>query len=83
MLVIGEPAVDWAAVLDVVWASFLAGVGVTAAFALAILGATRAGELRRDGRELWAGAYAGLMMIALAVVGAAVVLGIVVMTQKD
>lgn len=79
---LAESVVDWGAVLKVVWSSLAAGIGVTAAFALAILGATRAVDLRRDGRAFAAGGYAALMVLAFAGVVAAVVFGIVVMTQK-
>ncbi len=77
-----ESAVDWGALLEVVWTSLLAGVGVTAMFALVILGATRATDLRRDGSAAAAGAYLVLGVLALAVVTASVVFGVVVMTQK-
>ncbi len=73
---------DWAALFEVIWSSLAAGVGVTCVFALGILGATRAVDLRRDGHATAAGAYAVLMVLAFVVVGAAVVFGIVVMTQK-
>ncbi len=82
-MLIADPVIDWNALLDVLWASFLGGVGVTAAFALAILGATRAVYLRRDGHVLAAGAYGALMVIAGVAVVAAVVFGVVVMTAKD
>ena len=42
--------VDTDALLTVVWASLLAGIGVTAAYGLAILGGVRAIELGRSGR---------------------------------
>jgi hypothetical protein len=80
---IADPVVDWAALLDVLWASFVGGVGVTSAFAIAILGTTRAAEHRRDGHALAAAAYGGLAALAYAAVVAAVVLGIVFMTSKD
>lgn len=63
-------------------ASFLAGVGVTTAFSLAIVGATRMVDMRRDGRGVEAGAYAALMILGLLASGAAVVFGVVVMTTK-
>lgn len=72
--------VDWAGLLEVVWVSLLAGIGVTAAFAFAILGATRAVDVRRDGSALAAGAYLGLMVVALLVVIGAVVFALVTMT---
>jgi len=74
--------VDWNAVLEVIWSSLLGGIGVTAAFALGILGAARVGVHRREGSVAVVGAYGLLMTLAFAAVGAAVVFGIVVMTSK-
>ena len=75
---LADPVIDWNALLDVLWASVLGGVGVTATFALAILGGTRAVYLRRDGHLLAAGAYGALLVIAGAAVVGAVVFGIIV-----
>ena len=80
---LADSVIDWKALLEVLWASLLGGVGVTAVFALAILGATRAVYLRRDGHVLAAGVYGALMVIATAAVIAAVVFGVIVMTAKD
>jgi hypothetical protein len=77
-----EPVVDWGALLEVVWSALVGGIGVTAMFAIGILGATRVVHHQRDGRVLTAGAYGLLMALAFAVVAAAIVFGIVVMTQK-
>ena len=77
-----DPVVDWRALVDVVIYSLGAGIGVTAIFALSILGATRAVDLRRDGHSGAAVAYGALMLVAFAAVAAAVVGGILVMTQK-
>lgn len=74
--------VDWDALGKVAIASFLGAVGVTVAFSLALLGATRMVEMRRDGRGIEAGAYAALMIIALTLSGAAVVFGVIIMTTK-
>jgi hypothetical protein len=74
--------VDWAALRDVVVASLAAGVGITVTFSLAILGLTRFADMRRDDREVEAWAYAGLAILGLAVSGAAVVYGIILMTSK-
>ena len=52
--------VDWAALRDVVVASLAAGVGVTIAFSLAILGLTRFADMRRDGRVVEAWGFAAL-----------------------
>jgi hypothetical protein len=74
--------VDWAALRDVVVASLAAGVGVTVAFSLAILGLTRLADMRRDGKAVGAWAYAGLAIAGLAVSATAVVYGIILMTSK-
>ena len=67
-----------------IWTSGLAGLGVTIAFSLAILGVGRAHRLRRaTGRA--AGGYwpsAVLGVPPAAVVAGALVFGIVVMTSK-
>jgi hypothetical protein len=74
--------VDWAALRDVVVASLAAGVGVTVAFSLAIMGLTRFADMRRDGRAFEAWAYAGLAIAGLGVSATAVVYGIILMTSK-
>jgi hypothetical protein len=74
--------VDTKALGKVIVASLIAGIGVTVAFALTIVGATRFADLRRDDRSLEAGLFAVLATVALAVSVGIVVLGIVVMTSK-
>jgi hypothetical protein len=73
--------VDWDALLTVVWASAAAGVGVAAAYGLVILGTTRAVDLSRDGRGGEAVVFGVVGAIGIATVIAAVVLGIVVLTE--
>ncbi len=72
--------VDTHALGQVIWVSVLAGVGVTAAWGLGILGATRALEFGRDGRMGEATLYAVVGIVGLAVVLAAIVFGIVILT---
>ena len=79
---LADAVVDWGALLEVVWTALVGGIGVTALFAFAMLGATRAVDLRRDDNAAAAGAYAVLTVVALTAVAVAVVLGILVMTQK-
>ena len=79
---IADEVVDWAALLEVVWTSIVGGIGVTAIFAVAILGATRAVDQRQAGNPAAAGFYGVLTGVALLAVAVAVVLGIIVMTQK-
>jgi hypothetical protein len=73
--------IDWDALLTVVWASLLAGVGVTAAFGFAILGGTRAVDLGRDGRVGEAALFGVVGVVGIALVIAAIAFGIVVLTD--
>lgn len=74
--------VDGEALFELIWVGAVAGVGVPAAFGVALLGATRAGDLRRSGRMPEAALYAVLGAAAIAFVAAAVAFGIVEMTKK-
>jgi hypothetical protein len=79
---IASTLIDLDALVKVVWVSLAAGVGGTAAFSLAIVGAARFAELRRDGRAAEAGAFALLGAIGLGVCLAAVALGLYVIIEK-
>jgi hypothetical protein len=68
--------------LETVIASLVAGVGVTAAFSVAIWGVGRFADLSRSERPIAAGGALVTAGLALAVVAAAVVAGIVAMTSK-
>jgi hypothetical protein len=83
MSVLAESIVDWGTLGKVLLASLAAGVGVTVVFSLAIVGAARFAEMRRDGRTIEAGGYAVLLGLSLVVVVAAVALGIIVMAKKS
>jgi hypothetical protein len=71
--------VDWDALLQVLWVSLLAGVGVTAAYALGLLGASRALESGRDGRVAEAAIFAVVGVVGFAAFVAAIVFGIVIL----
>lgn len=73
--------VDTGDLLEVIWVSLAAGIGVTAVYGLAIVGATRAIELGRAGRSGEAALFGALGVVAMAAVVGAVVLGIVVLAQ--
>ena len=73
--------VDTDALLTVIWASLAAGIGVTAAFGFAILGGVRAIELGRTGRVGEAAIFAVIGMLGVAATLAAIVFGIVVLTE--
>jgi len=74
--------VDGKALLQVIWVSIAAGIGVTVVFAVGLVGATRAVDLSRDGHRVEAALFAALAVAATAAVLLAVVFAIVVMTDK-
>jgi hypothetical protein len=74
--------VDLKELWETVVASLVAGVGVTAAFSLVILGAARSAEYRRSDRSIAAGAAGALAALALLATLAALALGMVVMLAK-
>jgi hypothetical protein len=73
--------VDWDALLTVVWASVAAGIGVTAAYGLVILGTTRAVDLSREGRVGEAVLFGVVGAVGIVTVFAAIVFGIVVLSE--
>jgi hypothetical protein len=74
--------IDTKALLKVIWVSFAAGAGLTAVFSLAIVGAARFTDRRRDGRSGAAAGFAVLAAVALAGIAAAIAYGLKVMTTK-
>ena len=74
--------VDTSALLKAVVYSFVAGVGATFAFSLAIMGAARLADSERSGRRLETGALALLTATALAACVGIVVVGIIAMVSK-
>jgi hypothetical protein len=79
---LADKIVDWATLGKVIAAALVAGVCVTTAFSLAILGVTRFAEMRRSGRPLEATGFAALAVAGAAFTTAAIVGGIIVMTTK-
>ena len=75
-------AVDTHALLQVIWVSLLAGVGISALFSLVILWAARAGDARRAGESGPAALYAALALLAFSVFAVGVVLGVEAMLTK-
>jgi hypothetical protein len=75
-------AVDSHALLQVVWVSLVAGVGISALFSLVILGAARAGDARRVGHGGAAAGYALLAVLAFLAFAVGVVLGVQTMITK-
>jgi Na+-translocating ferredoxin:NAD+ oxidoreductase RnfA subunit len=74
--------VEGKALLESVVYSLGAAIGLSIAFSTALWGATRAGEARRDDRPALALAAGAVMVVGLIACGAAVVLGVIVMTSK-
>jgi hypothetical protein len=81
--VIAGTVVDWKALLDVVLASLVGAVGVTIMFSLAIYGATRLADMRREPHRTAETVGFGVLTAAgLVVTVGAVVLGLAVMLSK-
>ena len=74
--------VDTEALGKVIVYSLIAGIGVTLTFSLTIVGATRFADMRREDRPVEATLFGVLAAIGLTVSIGAIVLGIVVMTNK-
>ena len=74
--------IDWDALWTAIWAAALGGVGVTAAYAFAILGGVRALDLGREGRVAEAAIYATVGIVGVVTVLGSIVFGIVVLTNK-
>ncbi|HVW18924.1 MAG TPA: hypothetical protein VHB30_11820, partial [Solirubrobacteraceae bacterium] len=68
--------VDWSALGQVVLYALLAGVGLPAVYALAVLGAGRVSDARRAGRTAAATGYVLMSVAGAAVCLAAVAYGI-------
>jgi hypothetical protein len=76
-------AVDTGALVEVVWASLLAGIGVTLAFSLIVLGGARSTAARRFGSGGAALAYGALAVLAFCAFVAGVIFGLSIMLSKD
>jgi hypothetical protein len=76
-------AIDSGALLKMVYSSLIASIGITIIFATAILGAIRAGELRRANRSAAATAYAVLAALGITLAVAIVVYGLVLVAHKS
>ena len=75
-------AVEVGQLLQVVWVSLLAGIGVTTCFSLVILGSAKMAGARRARREGAALGYGALALAALLSFAAVVVFGVAVMLAK-
>jgi fatty acid desaturase len=71
--------VNWGELGKTVAAAFIAGVGISSAFALGILGVAQFAERRRQGEAAAAAAAAILAAAGLAICAAGIVFGMIVM----
>lgn len=74
--------VEWGELGKTVLAAGIGGVGVTVIYAVAVLGVARWSDLRRDERPVAAAVAASTALLALAAFAVAIVLGLIVMTDK-
>jgi hypothetical protein len=74
--------VDTHDLLEVIWVSIVAGVGLTAVYGVAIVGASRAVDAGRQGATVGAVMYGALGVLAIAVVIAASIFGIETLSDK-
>lgn len=74
--------VEWGDLLQVVYVSLIAGIGITFVWSLGIVGVANWDARRQAGDRAAAAAYATLAVVAGLVVVAAVVQAVVIMTTK-
>jgi ABC-type nickel/cobalt efflux system permease component RcnA len=74
--------VDGGALLQVLWVSFSAGIGLTLMFSLSIAGAARASQYRRAGEVRSAAVWSAITVVCVAICALVVVLGVIVMLHK-
>jgi hypothetical protein len=75
-------AIEFGQLLQVIWISLVAGLVVTAAFALVVRESGRSAEARRAGEGGAAALHATLAVLFFAAFAAIVVFGLVVMLRK-
>ncbi len=75
-------ALEVGLLLEVVWASLVAGVAVTVLFSLVVLFGARSAEARRGGRAASAMGYAALALVSIAAFAVVVGYGVNVMLSK-
>jgi hypothetical protein len=76
-------AIEFGQLLKVVWISLVAGIVVTATFALVVRESARSAEARRAGDGGAAAMHATLAALCFAAFAAFVVIGLVIMLKKS
>ncbi len=74
--------VDTHALLQTIWVAVAAGIGITAAFAFALVGGIRAQEAGQGSDVIRMALYGVVDAVGMAAVGAGIVLGLIAMAQK-
>ena len=74
--------IAWADLLEVVWVSFLAGIGVTAIYSLVIYSSGRSSDARREGNGTAAAVFGALAVLAFVLFMAGVIIGMTIMLNK-
>jgi hypothetical protein len=75
--------VEISQLLDVIWVSLVAGIGVTIAYSLIVLGTARSAEARRAGHTGPALAYGALAAVFALAFAGGVVLAVEIMLSKS
>jgi hypothetical protein len=76
-------AIEWDALLELVWAAPVAVLAVSLSFSLCIHGVARANDSRRAGHAGAATAYGVLAAAAGIAFAAVVIFGVLIITSKD
>ncbi len=71
--------VELGQIVEVIWVSLLAGVGITAVFSIVVLAMARSSDAHGGARI----AYAALGFVALAVFAGSVIMGVQIMLNKS
>jgi hypothetical protein len=69
-------------IFEVVWVSLVAGVFVTAAFSVVVLGSARSAEARREGHEAGAMLWGAVAVLAFTAFALTVGFGVHIMLSK-
>jgi hypothetical protein len=81
-MTLATATVDTHALVQLIYVSLIAGVGICIVFALAVVGITHFHEQRKAGRRITSAAYGAMAAVALGGCGWAIVAGIAAMTTK-
>jgi hypothetical protein len=75
--------IDAHLLLRMSYTALTAGVGVAVVFSLTVYGMTRSSDMRREDRPVAAASYALLGVVGLALTGAMIVFGLVLLARKS